>query len=151
MTTPSVLPEPARCWRQRWRWLLPRSAASCFTARSIQLANGALRVPWLEIIEEIAVYGDTSVEKVRRCHRLRSPPDEYYCQRMAVPLDTSVAAAELHEEAYRKLGHAGRLRIALDLSDFTHSLAVAEIRRRHPGCSDEDARRRLAALLYDSD
>lgn len=70
---------------------------------------------------------------------------------MAVPLDTSEPAARLHEEAYRALDSADRLRIALDLSDLTHSLAIAGIRRRHPECTDEDARRRLAVLLYGSD
>ncbi|HEU4887370.1 MAG TPA: hypothetical protein VFV49_05745 [Thermoanaerobaculia bacterium] len=69
---------------------------------------------------------------------------------MALPLDTTAAAAALHEQAYRELGLAGRLRIALELSDLTHSFAVAGIRRRHPGCSDQDARRKLAEFLYDS-
>jgi hypothetical protein len=64
--------------------------------------------------------------------------------------DTTVAAESLHEESYRQLGIAGRLRIALELSDLTHALAVAGIKRRHPGCSDDDARRRLAEVLYSS-
>ncbi len=67
---------------------------------------------------------------------------------MAVPLDTTVAAAALHEDAYRELGPGGRLRIALELSDFTQALAVAGIRSRHPEYSDEDARRKLAEILY---
>lgn len=67
---------------------------------------------------------------------------------MAVPLDTSAEAAQLHEESYRQLGLAGRLRIALELSDLTHAMAVAGIRRRHPELSDEDARRKLAEMLY---
>lgn len=54
-------------------------------------------------------------------------------------------------QAYLALGLAGRLRIALELSDFTHSLAIAGIRRRHPELSDEDARRKLAELLYASE
>lgn len=74
-----------------------------------------------------------------------------YRRAMAVPLDTSPAAAQLQEEAYRQLGLAGRLRIALELSDFTHAMAIAGIRRRHPECSDEDARRKLAELLYRSE
>jgi hypothetical protein len=56
----------------------------------------------------------------------------------------------LHEQSYRQLGMAGRLRIALELSDLTHAFAVAGIRRRHPGYSDEDARRKLAEVLYGS-
>jgi hypothetical protein len=65
-----------------------------------------------------------------------------------VSRDTTPDAALLHEESYRQLGMAGRLRIALELSDFTHALAVAGIKRRSPGCSDEEARRRLAEILY---
>lgn len=69
---------------------------------------------------------------------------------MPLPFDTTADAAALQEQAYREMGLAGRLRIALELSDLTHALAVAGIRRRHPGCSDEDARRKLAELLYGS-
>ena len=67
---------------------------------------------------------------------------------MAVPLDTSAVAARLHEDAYRELGIAGRLRIALELSDLTHALAIAGIRRRHPKIGDTDARKILAEQLY---
>ena len=63
-------------------------------------------------------------------------------------LDTTPAAAAVHEEAQRRLGPAGRLRSALELSDLTHSFAVAGIRRRHPDLSDADARAELARLLY---
>jgi hypothetical protein len=67
-----------------------------------------------------------------------------------VPVDTAPAAATLQEQAYRSLGIPGRLRIALELSDLTHALAVAGIRRRDPQCSHEDARRRMAEALYTS-
>lgn len=50
--------------------------------------------------------------------------------------DTTPAAALLQEQAYRTLGMAGRLKIALELSDLTHAFAVAGIRRRHPEWSD---------------
>ena len=65
-------------------------------------------------------------------------------------LDTSVAVAALHEDSYRQLGLAGRFKIALELSDFTHALAVAGLKCRCPELSDEDARRRLAEVLYAS-
>lgn len=68
-----------------------------------------------------------------------------------VALDTTAAAALLHEQAYREIGMAGRLKIALELSDLTHAFAVAGIRRRHPEWSDEDARRHLAEVLYRSE
>lgn len=67
---------------------------------------------------------------------------------MAVPLDTTAEAYELHLQAYRELGNAGRLKIALELSDLTHAFAIAGIRLRHPDLSDEDAHRKLAELLY---
>jgi len=68
-----------------------------------------------------------------------------------VALDTTAAAARLHEQSYRAIGIAGRFRIALELSDLTHAFAVAGIRHRHPGWSDEDARRHLAEVLYCSE
>ena len=46
------------------------------------------------------------------------------------------------------MGPGGRFRIALALSDFTHALAVAGIRMRHPEYTDEDAQRMLAEILY---
>jgi hypothetical protein len=64
--------------------------------------------------------------------------------------DTSPVAAALHEEAQRRIGPAGRLKIALELSDLTHTLATAGIRRRNPEYSLEEARRELARLLYGS-
>ena len=65
-------------------------------------------------------------------------------------LDTDAASASLHQASYRELGPSGRLKIALELSDLTHALAVAGIKRRHPEWSDEDAYRRLAEVLYGS-
>ena len=67
---------------------------------------------------------------------------------MYVPLDTTPEAAEIQIRAYREMDLGGRLRIALELSDFTHSLAVAGIRRANPELSDEEARHELAVRLY---
>lgn len=64
-------------------------------------------------------------------------------------LDTTPAAAALHEEAQRRLGPAGRLRSALELSDLTHAFAIAGIRRRHPNLSEGEARVELARFLYE--
>jgi hypothetical protein len=64
--------------------------------------------------------------------------------------DTSPAAAALHEESQRRLGPAGRLKIALELSDLTHALATAGIRRRNPDLNQEQACAELARLLYGS-
>lgn len=65
-------------------------------------------------------------------------------------LDTDAASAALHEASYRELGLSGRFKIALELSDLTHALAVADMRRRHPEWSEENAYRRLVKVLYDS-
>ena len=67
---------------------------------------------------------------------------------VAVPRDTTAVAASLHEDAYRELGLGGRLRIAFELSDFAHALAVAGIRSRHPEYTEEEAQRKLAEILY---
>jgi hypothetical protein len=70
---------------------------------------------------------------------------------MSVPLDTTAAAADLQLQAYRAMGAAERLKIAFELSDLTHALAVTGIRRLDPECSEEEARRRLAERLYGTD
>jgi hypothetical protein len=67
------------------------------------------------------------------------------------PVDTSEAAAALQDEAYRRIGETGRFRVALELSDFTHALALAGIRSRHPELSEAEARQMLAAQLYHND
>jgi hypothetical protein len=65
-----------------------------------------------------------------------------------LPYDTSQAAAAFHEEALRRLGPSGRFKIALELSDLSHALAVAAIRRRHPEYNDDQACQELAHVLY---
>ena len=67
-----------------------------------------------------------------------------------IPADTTPAAAELHEEALRRLGMSGRFRIALELSDLTHSFAIAGIRRSNPELTEAQARAELARRLYQS-
>jgi hypothetical protein len=65
-----------------------------------------------------------------------------------IPRDTTPTAAALHEAALRDLGPAERLRIAFELSDLTHRLAVDRIRRRNPGCSEKEAVEILTRALY---
>jgi len=62
--------------------------------------------------------------------------------------DTSPEAAALHLESQRRLGPVGRLKLALELSDLTHTLAIAGIRHRHPEYTHEQACRELARVLY---
>ena len=62
--------------------------------------------------------------------------------------DTSPEAAALQLEAYRRMGPAARLRIAFQLSDFTHKLALTGIRERQPELGEAEAYAKLAELLY---
>ena len=61
-------------------------------------------------------------------------------------LDTTPQAAAIQEEAYRRMGPMGRLKVALELSDFVRSLAMAGIRQRHP---EYTADQLAEALLYE--
>ncbi len=63
-------------------------------------------------------------------------------------LDTTPDAAAVQEAAYRHMGGAGRLKIALDLSNFVHALAEAGIRKRHPEYTSEQVTAALARQLY---
>ena len=65
-----------------------------------------------------------------------------------LPRDTTAEAAKAQHDAYLRLGEAGRLRTALELSDLTHSFALAGLKSRHPELSEEQAREALAVLLY---
>lgn len=67
---------------------------------------------------------------------------------MPLPLDTTPAAAAIQQQAYRALGNAGRLKLALELSDLTRAFAIAGVRQRNPDITPEEAHRKLAELLY---
>jgi hypothetical protein len=62
--------------------------------------------------------------------------------------DTTPKAAALHLELYRSLGPAGRVQIAVDLSDAVRETALAGIRCRHPEYSDEAVADAFLTLLY---
>jgi hypothetical protein len=68
--------------------------------------------------------------------------------KVMIPEEIDRPAAEVHEEALRRLGLSGRLRVALELSDLTHRFAIAGIRRDDPAVTEEEAGRRLAERLY---
>jgi hypothetical protein len=63
-------------------------------------------------------------------------------------LDTTPEAAAIQEEAYRRLGKAGRLKIAFELSDLVRALAKAGIRKRNPEYTEEQVMRLLTHQLY---
>lgn len=71
------------------------------------------------------------------------------CYRRAMPSsDTTAEAARAQEEAYKRMGEGARFRTALELSDLTHTFALAGVKHRQPQLSDEQAREALASILY---
>jgi negative regulator of sigma E activity len=62
--------------------------------------------------------------------------------------DTTPESHAAQMEAYRRLGEAGRARLAERLSDDVRQLARDGIRSRHPGYSDEQVELALRRLLY---
>lgn len=59
------------------------------------------------------------------------------------PMDTSVTAHNLQEEAHIRLGPEGRLRVAFDLSEAVRALRLAGIRASYPGASEAELIRRF--------
>jgi len=62
--------------------------------------------------------------------------------------DVSVAAQALQAAIHRRQTPAQRLRTAMEMSDFTHELALAGVKRRNPACTESEATRVLAEILY---
>lgn len=62
--------------------------------------------------------------------------------------DTTPEAKAVQIAAYRRQTPAERLQRAIELSDFTHQLALAGLKLRHPSCRDDEANRLLAEELY---
>lgn len=60
--------------------------------------------------------------------------------------DAKIAAVQA--VAWRKLGVAGRMRVAADMSDDTRRVHADRIRRSNPSYSEDDVRRALAKALY---
>ena len=59
------------------------------------------------------------------------------------PLDTSVTAQNLQEQAHIRLGPEGRLLIALDLSEAVRDLRLAGLRSSQPDVSEAELVRRF--------
>jgi hypothetical protein len=62
--------------------------------------------------------------------------------------DTSADAWDAQVAALRRLGAAGRLRMALEMSVMVRKLAQARIRQRNPQYTDAEARSALLRELY---
>jgi hypothetical protein len=63
-------------------------------------------------------------------------------------LDTTPEAAAVQEEAYRRLGAIGRLKIAFDLTNLVRALSEAGIRKRNPEYTAEQAIEALSRQIY---
>jgi hypothetical protein len=62
--------------------------------------------------------------------------------------DTTPQAAAVQLELYRAAGSAGRVRIAVELSEAVRQTALAGIRRRHPEFSEDEVADAFLMLLY---
>ena len=62
--------------------------------------------------------------------------------------DTTPASHAAHLDAYRRLGAAGRIRLAAQLSADTRELTRAGIRARHPAYRDDEVELALRRILY---
>ena len=62
--------------------------------------------------------------------------------------DTTSAAQEAQVIAARRLGPAGRLRAAAELSEDVRRISVEGVLRRHPGYSYEQARREVLRRVW---
>jgi hypothetical protein len=58
------------------------------------------------------------------------------------------AAAELQLRLYRQAGPAGRVRVAVELSDAVRETAMTGIRRRHPEYSESEVRDAFMRIVY---
>lgn len=65
--------------------------------------------------------------------------------------DTDPAAERVRIEAIRRAPIWKRIRLASDLTVATRSLALADLRARFPGASEDELRRRLALRLFTPD
>lgn len=61
-----------------------------------------------------------------------------------VPRDTTLEAARMQFSILRKIGMAGRARMAIELSDGLRAIIESGVRQRHPDYDDNMVR--LAAL-----
>lgn len=64
------------------------------------------------------------------------------------PRDTTAEADAHYHELLKRLQPHQRLEAAMRLSQAAREMAIAGIRQRHPGLSDQELRIRLAVRLY---
>jgi hypothetical protein len=64
--------------------------------------------------------------------------------------DATPAALALQATIHRRQTPAERFRTAVEMSDFAHSLALASMKRRNPGYTEQEATQILVESLYAS-
>jgi hypothetical protein len=65
--------------------------------------------------------------------------------------DTSPAMTEAQIPLYRKIGPAGRGRIAAEMSDMLRELAIAGVRLRHPEYNEEQVLAEVLTIFMATD
>lgn len=65
--------------------------------------------------------------------------------------DTDPQAMQVWLEALRRLTPGEKMRLVLEMIEFTHQLALRQIREQHPGISERDMLRELATRRYGRD
>ena len=63
-------------------------------------------------------------------------------------LDTNAEAAAVQLDAQRRLGIAGRFRVAAEMSEFARKLTRSGMRSRRPELSESELNRELVRALY---
>jgi len=77
--------------------------------------------------------------------------DEPQAVAIGLPLDTSDDTHRRQRDIYLQMGGTARAAIAFQLSDTIRNLAMAGIRRRHPGYTNEELLRAWARLTLGDD
>lgn len=62
--------------------------------------------------------------------------------------DTTPEAAEVQLAVFRRMTGEQRLKLALEMSDFTRELSLSRIRFEHPEWSDWEVKRELLRLDF---
>lgn len=68
-----------------------------------------------------------------------------------MPFDSTPAALEAQRNVWRRLGPAGRVRLAIEISEDIRRVALAGLKARHPALGAAELRRILVQRLYGVD
>ena len=68
-----------------------------------------------------------------------------------LPRDTQRAAIDVQRDAYRRLGAAGRVELAFEMSEQAREISITGMLDRDPTLSRSEARARLLRRLFGED